>query len=427
MKLKKHLITLLLLSSLEAKTQILNIDDIVELTLKHSPDIEVSMLNFQSAKERTKASKSFYLPSIDLHGVAGKQWSKQNDGRDINADVLSGTLGATQLLYDFGKIDGLVGSSKEQALALKAQMQQIISDKIFVVKNLYYNVLKAKSIIVVQKKNLVLQKQQLNRANKYLKAGIKTIIDVSDAEVRVERAKLDLENAQYDLEIQRASLEQEIGFVPNRGKYSLYRKELPLPNLSHTLPRISSSVLDLELFAYEHRYVLQNSKHIVKSSKSNANSKKANYYPTLSLGANYTAQETNNNILIPKEQGEVAVNLNWNIFSGYKTDAEVQEAKIEVLKASTQVNSVKLAIKREVLESHIGLRRSKKSVELSETISKSSEKKYEQAKKRYENELSDYIELQEAQQGYIESLSNLVNAYYNYYISMAQLDHAVGR
>ena len=427
MKYKKYVIALLLASSLEAKTTVLNIDDIVEITLKHSPDIEASMFNFQAAKERTRASKSFYFPSVDLHSVAGKQWSKHNDGKDVNADILSGTLGATQLLYDFGKTKGLVGSSKEQALALKAQMQQIVSDKIFIVKNLYYNVLKAKSIIVVQKKNLVLQKQQLNRAQKYLTAGIKTIIDVSDAEVRVEQAKLDLENAQYDLEIQRASLEQEMGFVPYKGKYSLYRKELPLPNLSRSLPRVNSNISQLELFAYDHRYVLQNSKHIVKSSKAHVNSKKADYYPTLSLGANYTAQDADNNILIPKEQGEVAINLSWNLFSGYKTDAEVQEAKIEVLKASTQVNAVKLAIKREVLEAHIGLRRSKKSVELSETISKSSEKKYEQAKKRYENELSDYIELQEAQQGYIESLSNLVNAYYNYYISMAQLDHAVGR
>jgi len=51
----------------------------------------------------------------------------------------------------------------------------------------------------------------------------------------------------------------------------------------------------------------------------------------------------------------------------------------------------------------------------------------DQAQKRYENDLSDYIELQDAQQGYIESLSSLVTAYYDYYIALAQLDHAIGR
>jgi len=73
------------------------------------------------------------------------------------------------------------------------------------------------------------------------------------------------------------------------------------------------------------------------------------------------------------------------------------------------------------------VRRSKDNVKLYESISKASLKKFEQAQKRYENELSDYVELQDAQQGYIESLSDLETAYYDYYIAIAQLDHAIGR
>ena len=86
-----------------------------------------------------------------------------------------------------------------------------------------------------------------------------------------------------------------------------------------------------------------------------------------------------------------------------------------------------MAIKQEVLESYILVRRSKDNVKLSESISKSSLKKFEQAQKRYENELSDYVELQDAQQGYIQSLTDLVNAYYDHYIALAKLDHAIGR
>ncbi|HIQ28285.1 MAG TPA: hypothetical protein EYH42_07275 [Sulfurovum sp.] len=50
-----------------------------------------------------------------------------------------------------------------------------------------------------------------------------------------------------------------------------------------------------------------------------------------------------------------------------------------------------------------------------------------QVQKRYENDLSDYVELQDAQQGYIQSLSNLVEAYYDYFIALAQLDHVIGK
>jgi len=105
----------------------------------------------------------------------------------------------------------------------------------------------------------------------------------------------------------------------------------------------------------------------------------------------------------------------------------VQEAKISALKAASHVDEVRLLIKRQVIESSLGVRRTKDSVTLSQSIAKASEKKYEQAKKRYENDLSDYIELQEAQQGYIRSLGELVSAYYDYYIAIAQLDFSVGR
>ncbi|SFZ97520.1 type I secretion outer membrane protein [hydrothermal vent metagenome] len=428
MKLKYLFVTLLIFSSLQAK-QTLTIDQIVELTLKHSPDIDSSRFDFKAAKQRVKSAEGLYLPTLDLSASAGKQGSKLKGQNFDSSDLLRGSIGASQLLYDFGKTTGRIDGSKKEALAYEAKMQQIISDKIFIVKKSYYNILKAKSFIDVQYKNVTLQRQQLNRAKKYLKSGIKTIIDVTDAQVELEQAILDLENAKYDLELQRATLEEAMGFEPNNGNYDVYKRKVTLSNLSKKLPKVSSSLNRLESFAYIHRYAMQSSKHMIESAKSNVNTQTGRYYPTISLGADYTTQKVNGIAagMLPEDQGSIAVNVNWNLFEGQRTDAAVQEAKISVLRASSQLQSVKLAIKKQVVDSYIGLRRSKKNVLLSQSIAKASLEKYIQAKKRYENELADYIELQQARQGYIESLSNVVESYYNYYISLAQLDHSIGK
>ena len=119
--------------------------------------------------------------------------------------------------------------------------------------------------------------------------------------------------------------------------------------------------------------------------------------------------------------------MKWNLFAGRQTDASVQEAKISALRAASHVDDIRLLIKRQVIESSLGVMRTKDSVVLSQSIARASEKKYLQAKKRYENDLSDYIELQEAQQSYIQSLGDLVTTYYDYYISIAQLDFAIGK
>ena len=420
---------ILLLASIQAKDHVLTIDALIKAALEHSPDIDISRFDFKSAQQRAKYTQGFYLPRLDMDLHGGKQHAKMKNSTTSNSDILAGTLGASQLLYDFGKTAGRVASSESDVLSFQAQMQQVVSDKILDVKQSYYDILKTKSIIDVQRTNVKLQQQQLHRAQKYLLSGIKTIIDVSDAKVQLEQAQLDLQNARYELEIQRAKLEEILGYVPYSGDYSVYSKKLSLPNVSHTLPLVKTSLYRLQSFAYEHRYVLQSSKYIVSGAKANVEAEKGEYAPTITLNGQYNKQHIDENALAfsPEEQGQVTVTMNWNLFSGFQTDASVQAAKINVLKASSQVQSIKLAIKRQVMESHISLRRNKNNVNLSENIAHASYQKFQQAQKRYENDLSDYVELQEAQQGYIKSLSDLVTAYYDYFIAMAQLDHAIGK
>ena len=421
------LVTATLLVS--AKSQILAIDKAIEITLKHSPDVDISRFDFKGAIERSKFQKGYYLPRVDLGAAAGRQDLDFKQQPNLNGSLLLGNLSASQLIYDFGKTSGRIDASDAEANALEATMNQVISTKILYIKARYYDALKMKSIIDVNKKNIKLQEGQLRRAQRYYDNGIKTIIDVSDAQVRLTQAQLDLSNSEYELKLRLALLEEAMGYVPYNGKYKLYHRKLDLQNISRNLPRVNTSLSQLERFAYDHRYELKSSKYLVESSQSIVESEKGGYLPTLSLRGDYTAQHVDDDFITstPQRQWQAGIDMTWNLFAGNQTDASVQEAKISALKAASHVDEVRLLIKRQVIESSLGVRRTKDSVTLSQSIAKASEKKYEQAKKRYENDLSDYIELQEAQQGYIRSLGELVSTYYDYYIAIAQLDFAVGR
>ena len=414
---------------LHATHHTLTLDALIKRALEHSPDVKMSKLDFSAAKARTKAAYSLYMPQLDLHADAGKQWSKLKSQPVGEADLLIGTLSASQLLYDFGKTSGAVNAQEEEALAYEAQMYQSIADKIFAVKQAYYEILKAKGIVNVQRKNVALQKQQLERAQKYLKAGIKTIIDLSDAKVRLEQARRDLNNAKYQVEYRRAQLEQIIGTTPYNGDYNIYMPNIGLSNLSKKLPQFKSSVHRLEQFAYTHRAIVESSKHFMQGARSTLKSIEGDYYPTVGLRGEYSAQKVDQSVvgMAPQRQGHLSLSLDWNLFSGYRTDAQVQEAKVGVLKAASQAQSIKLAVKQQVLEAHIRLRQSRDNVKLNERITDAARKKLQQAQKRYENDLGDFIELQNAQQDYINALSNLVNSYYDYFIALAQLDHAIGK
>lgn len=412
-----------------AKSQVLTMDKAVEMTLEHSPDIDISRFDFKGALERTKFEEGYTLPRLDLGVTAGRQ-GVDYDGQDnLTGTTLLGTISASQLLYDFGKTSGRISAADQQANAYEARMNQFISSKILEIKTRYYDVLKMESIIKVNKKNIKLQKDQLRRAQRYYDQGIKTIIDVSDGQVRLVQAQRELNNSEYDLKLRRALLEQTMGYVPFNGNYRLSRTKLDLPNVSHALPKINTSLSYLVNFAYDHRYELQSSEYLVESARSIVDSTEGDYLPTFALRGDYTTQNVDDDFksLSPESQWQAGVDMTWNLFAGKQTDASVQEAKIASLQASSRVEEVRLSVKTQVIESTLNVKRTKDSVILSESLAKASEKKYDQAVKRYENDLADYVELQDAQLGYIRSLSELVVAYYDHYISIAQLDYAVGR
>ena len=398
-----------------AKEQVLNVDKVIEIAMEHSPDIDISRFDFEGAKERTKFQEGYYLPRLDLSATAGRADIDYKDQDSLDGTVLLGTLSASQLIYDFGKTSGRISAADEEANAFEARMNQFISSKILDIKTRYYDVLKVRSIIQVAKKNIKLQEGQLRRAQRYYDNGIKTIIDVSDAQVRLTQAKLELNNSEYELKLRRAILEQKMGYVPYNGKYTLYHRKLDLPNVSRHLPIVNTSFTQLEEFAYDHRYELQSSEYLVQSAQFIVESEKGGYLPTLSLSGDYQRQNVDDDFVdvTPEKQWQAGVDMTWNLFAGHQTDASVQEAKISALKASSQADDVRLRIKRQVIETSLGVRRTKDAVILSESIAKASEKKFVQAQKRYENDLSDNIELQEAQQGYIQSLSDLVVSYYD--------------
>jgi outer membrane protein len=253
---------------LSAKNQTLTIDKAIELALKHSPDIDISRFDFKGAIERTKFQKGYYLPRLDLTALAGGSGMDFKQQANLNGTTLLGNLSASQLIYDFGKTSGRIDASDAQANALEANMNQVISTKILTVKARYYDALKMKSIIRVNQKNIKLQEGQLRRAQRYYDNGIKTIIDVSDAQVRLTEAKLDLSNSEYELKLRKALLEEAMGYTPYNGNYNLYHRKLDLPNVSRKLPKISTPLSQLEGFAYDHRYELKSSKYYVESSRS---------------------------------------------------------------------------------------------------------------------------------------------------------------
>ena len=419
-----------LCSSLLFASHTLSMDDAIAIALSHSPDINRSVLDIESSKERSRYQKGYYMPRLDLKAIGGKS-NLTFSGRDLDGSGIVGTIDASQLLYDFGRTTGEIEASKFDIKSNEAKLKKTVAKKILDVKIRYYNLLKAKSIIDVNEKDIELQKEQLRRAKRYFESGIRTLIDVSDAKVRLMQSKLTLNNSRYDLKLKRVLLEQTLGTAPYDGEYELVYKERNWfeKDIQKALPQREDALQNLIEFAYTHRHEFFVIDYSIAGAKERLRSAKGEYYPALYLKADYSRIQTNENdpSLHLDNRWEAGVVFEWNLFKGFQSDAAVNNRTIEYLRAETKREQLKLKIKREVIASYLEVKRSKDAIALSEEVADASLQKFEQAQKRYEHGLSDYIELQDARQGYIRSLSDLVVAYYDYFIALARLDYAIGK
>ena len=404
------------------------VDTLITMALKYSPDINVSRLDVNIAQQGVNSAESYTLPSLDANLATGYGGSKFRSEDFDNALVLSGTLTASQLLYDFGKTTGVIDGAMSDVNASDARLKQVISNKIFEVKNGYYRFLQDKSLLRVHHENIELNEKQLYRSKRYFEAGIRTKIDITDAKVRLIEAQLALQNNGYDIKLDRVNLKKIIGLPSSKKLGDVYQEELNFSNLYESLPRVELNLEDAENFAYVHRYELKSYEYAINTAKANLRSSDAEYYPEIYATGEYSAQHVDSaQVFIPEQQYRATVNAKWNLFSGFKTDAEVEEAKIALIRSRSLYESAKLSIKQEVDEAYIYLFKNRDTVKLSQSLSVAAKEKHTQAQKRYEHGLSDYIELQQARQNYIDSLASLVTSYYDYYRAEAGLDRAMGR
>jgi len=409
-------IIILTISDLSAK-EIANVDELIQYALKNAPDLKVSRKEYEIALENKKETFGYFLPKIDLQLSTGKQ---DSDNSAVN--FLLGSISLQQLLYDFGKTDARYQNYKQQESALLMLTRQKMADKITEVKSAYYLILSNMALVSVTKENIRLTQAQLYRAKQYFKAGIRTKIDISDAKINLIKAKIDAKEALFKLKSSYENLYKTIGLTQQTEPYKILPHSLKFDTLYETITPYKYTLEQSIKYAYKNRYIIKAAQAQLKASHANKKSIKAQYFPTLFLNADYTKQKEDNKMF--QEDWQASFNINWNIYEGGRTVANVQKSILQEDISKAQLELLKLQIKKEVTESYFNLQSTKERLELAQALLSVSVEKFQQAQKRYENGLSDYIELQQSRQEYISAKSTLIVEYYKYYDALVKMYHA---
>ena len=402
---------------------LLSLDEMIRIALVNNPQVDSAGEQKVQRQGQLTQARASYLPQATITGDYGRLRIEDLQPTDED-NIAHGGASVRQLIYDFGRTSGAIDAGQSNLEASDANLNQVEQNIMLLVKQAYYNVLEKKHLIKVYEEAVTNYEQFLYQAKEFFQAGVRTRIDVVNAEVELSSSRLRLLQGQYDLKSARIELERILGIVPYDGNYDPVPILHNLDRVDAQMPHLPGPLAQLLLLAEEHRQDIRQQKAIIKTAEAYIRQADSGYWPSVGAIAGVDSYDTD--LTAFSDQWNVGVALTWEIFSGFRTRGEVAEAKALHRENQFRLHELELFVTQEVTDNLLRADESRESVLLNiETVGLAAEN-LELASERYKAGLSDIIEYNDAQLRHTTARGDLISSYFSYLTSLARIDYSIG-
>lgn len=397
------LLLILLPGAIAARAQerkVLTLDDAVSIALRENPGITVSEANIEISKALVRNMQAPYYPDVYTRLIV--PFVGRESGFFLD-----------QMIWDFGQTSNKVKSSKEQLKSTKFDSQAAKDDIELSTIVSYYNVLSQTHLVESYEKKAAEAEKRFERAEGFYKAGRVSQTDVTKEEVNLGNARMQLAAARNDLVIAEDNLMAAMG-VEGEFNYELV-DTLEYKKKDIDLDDSIDEALDT-------RPELKSLQAQQASMKANLTASKRAYYPQLFGRTAYRFKGEG-----AETPGFIAgVGLQFPIFDGFARSANIQDAKAKLMKSQAELETAKVEIASEVKQLKLDLDLAEVNIGITEKTKESAERSFLLAQERYRLERASELELAEAESLYTSSEAAYRQAIYNYNITAARLERAIG-
>jgi outer membrane protein len=401
------------------KGESLNLERCIGIALKMHPGIIAAASTVNASESRIGQAKANYYPQVDWNSSAsrtsvGTRTSYGFATRSVIFNSYSTGVTLNQNIFDFGKTASQVTIQKLNYDSSVSDLENLSEQIIFNVKQTYYGVLQAKRSRDVSADAVKQFEQHLEQAKGFFEVGTKPKFDVTKAEVDLSNAKLNLITVENALRIAVANLNNAMG-IPEAPDY-IIEDNLAFKEHEITFEKAVES-------AYKNRPDLKSIIVKKQAAESSIGLAKKGYYPVLTgtAGYNYAGND------FPLERGwNIGATLSFPMFSGYLTKYEVEEAKANLNVLSANEEALRQSVFLEVKQAYLNLKNAVDSIPTAELGVKQAEENFEIATGRYAAGVGNPIEVTDAEVLLANAKLSYIQALYNYKVSQASLEKAMG-
>jgi outer membrane protein len=402
--------------------------DAERLALKNNPRITASRLLALAAGQVTRETRSAELPQVSAAITA----EKAEDGSRIGGEGLAasrlythaGTGGSlSQLITDFGHTRNLVATRKLQQ---KAQNQIALAteqDVLLATDQAFYRLLNAQSLLDVAKATVAARGNVQSLTSALTKSALKSELDLNIASADLSQSQL----LELDAENGVASASAALAAVLAAPADTLYHA-VEDPEAAPPPPPSPDSSASINASAQAQRPDLQALRFNAASDQKFATAQQLQHLPTISaLATGGITPVAPDGIFVPSWYAAAGVNLTLPLFTGFRIDAQAQEARLREKAAEKQAQDLSDSIARDVRVAVLNAQTAFRRIAVADQFRSQTALALALAQTRYKLGLSSIVELSQAQLQSTQAAVAAVNARYDYLLSLRSLDYARGQ
>lgn len=418
-------IAILLAAAAGAAPLNLNREGAVELALENNPDFRISEISLEAAEREDRNAWNNFLPKISASaGLSGGSslldsadkslaWSF-NGAVNLSMPINAG-LGYT--------IKGLQLAYEGEELSYEAARLTLIGE----VEKEFYYLVASETNISIQEANLSLAQERYKQTRTRYDQGLASELSVLQAEVTAANLEPSYLQAISDYQARVREFLIVLGLDPET--------EISLEG-SLNLPETAFDTEELIRLYLDTRQDIQSSRLALESAQNAKNFTVAETRtPTLNLSAGW-----NTTVGDPFNSGAwnyntwtdgASLGLNLNIpLDGYipgSSDAmTIQSKKDDVMESSISLAKVIAEARTEIINLVARLETSAASVDLSTLNVDLARKSYEMSEESYSRGILQRLDVEDAQQAYLEANQQFLVSQYEYLSSLIDLRYALG-
>ncbi len=411
-----------------APAQQLTLQEAVQYALEHNEDVAKAIYDQEIGRQQVRETKATGLPQVSAYGTVdyypalpvqilpGALANQEKDipvkfGKDFNA---SGGLEFNQLLFSQSYFVGLRAAKSTQDLyRLRADMAE--EDVIYNVGTAYFQVLQTKE----QFENINANLEKLVQLEKIL-----TLQYQNDMvrKVDVNRVQVNRSNLETQKQTLTTALEQQQNILKFFMGMPL-QQEIAVTDAAINLTEVPGAFVLEDVNQSRTQFQLLNKqKELLGYQTKNI---QAGYYPSLAAYGRYGYQ-TQRDDLFGGEQpwykmSVVGLKLNVPIFDGFKKNAQVRQAQLDMQKLDMDMRKFNQNTAMELNNAISQLQNSQNSIASQQQNVNLAQEVYDTTNKLYKEGISPLTELLDAEVALREAQTNLNNEQLKYQI--AQLSY----